>query len=83
MLLSDHSMKLNSISDSLFDKNVPFGVEKKVLRRLQTLTKWEYYALIQLHPAPVSNINVSFFSTLVFWQIFLINSKVLYHSYLT
>ena len=29
ILLSENSVKLNSISDSVFDKNVPFGVEIK------------------------------------------------------
>ena len=54
-------MKFNSISDSLFDKNVPFGVEKKVSDRLQIYPKLEESALIQLHRAPVSNNTVRFF----------------------
>ena len=34
VLLSDNSVKLNSSSDSLFDKNIPFGVENNVSRRI-------------------------------------------------
>ena len=70
ILLSENSVKLNSISDSLFDENVPIGVENKMLDRLQIFPKWEDYALTQLYCAPVSNNTVrGFFSTLVFWWI--------------
>ena len=63
-------MKLNSISDSLFDKNVPFGVEKKLSDNLRILPKSEDSVFTLLYLAPVLNNNVrDFFSTLVFCKI--------------
>ena len=71
MSLLDNSVKFNSISDFLFEKNIPFEVENKVLHRLNIFPKWEYSALTQLNLAPVSNNIVrGFFSTFIFWQIF-------------
>ena len=71
ILLSENSVKLNSISDSLFDENVLFVVEKKVSNRLRIFPKWEESALTQLYRAPVSNNIVrGFLSTLVLWRIF-------------
>ena len=51
ILLFENSVKLNLILDYLFDKNVPFGVEKKVLNRIRIYPKWEEYDLIQLYRA--------------------------------
>ena len=71
IFLSDNPVKLNSSSDSLFDKNIPFGVENKVLHRLWIIYRWEDFALTQMYLTTVSNNLVrGLFSTLVFWQIF-------------
>ena len=64
VFLSDISVKFNSISDSLFDGNVPFVVENKVFGRLQIFPKREDYALIQLYRASVSNNNIRSFLVL-------------------
>ena len=44
--------------DSLFDENVPFGVENKVSDHLQILPKWEDSTLKQMYRDPVSNNTV-------------------------
>ena len=82
IFLSKNSVKFNSISDYFFDKNVPFGVENEVLRRLRILPKWEYSALPQLYIAHVSNNTASFFFVILFSGEYLINSQILYHIYL-
>ena len=58
ILLSENSVKSISISDFLFDKNVPIGVEKKVLHRLQIYPKWEDSAMTQVDLAPILNNTV-------------------------
>ena len=71
ILLLDKYVKFNSILDYIFDKNVPFGLEKKVSGRLWILPKWEHSALTQLCRATVSNNTIrGFSSTLVLWKIF-------------
>ena len=67
ILLSENSVNLNSISDYLFDENVPFGVEKKVSDCLQIFHKREYSTLIQLYRASVSYNIVRGFLVLSFW----------------
>ena len=71
ILLLENSVKFNSISDSLFDKNIPFGVEKKVSDRLKIFSKQEDPDLTQVYCDPVSKNTVrGFFSPLFFWRIF-------------
>ena len=71
ILLLDNPVKLDSSLDSLFDKNFPFGVEKKVSRCLWIFPKREDSAQTQLQLTSISNNTVfEFFSTLVLWCIF-------------
>ena len=64
IFLSENSVKFDLILDSLFDKNAPFGIERKVSGRPQIFPKQENSALTQLYHAPVYNNTVrEFFST--------------------
>ena len=64
-LILENSVKSNSIFDSLYLKNVSFGVEKKVSDPLWILTKREDTTLTQLYCAPVLNNTVN--DILVLW----------------
>ena len=64
VLLSDNSVKLYLISDYLFDKDSPFGVEKKVSHRLQIFSKWEESDLKKMYHAPVRIIPLGDFFVL-------------------
>ena len=83
ILLLENSVKSNLISDSLLDKNLPFGVEKKVSDHLQIFPKLEDSALTQMYRDLVLNNKVRGFLVLCFSGEYFKNSRVLYHIYLT
>ena len=66
-LLSENSVRLNSISDFLLVVNNPFGVAKVVRCRLRIVPHWDDSAFTQLYFAPVSNkTDRGFFRTFPF-----------------